>query len=85
MVTALQRNAITEGWINGGSGFEPGVFDYLEGDQSSLESDALERLAADNQLAAYRHAGSGSAWTLRDKALLQNLWESGNAPWRVWE
>jgi glucose-1-phosphate cytidylyltransferase len=75
-----------EGWINGGFlVFEPGVFDYLHGDASSLESDALERLAADRQLAAYRH---GSFWqcmdTLRDKTYLESLWDKGNAPWKVW-
>ena len=75
-----------EGWINGGFlVFEPAVFDYLKGDQSSLEADALERLAADRQLAAYRH---GDFWQcmdhLRDVRLLRSLWQSGNAPWRVW-
>jgi len=76
-----------EGWINGGFlVFEPGVFDYLEGDGSSLESDALERLAADQQLAAYRH---DSFWqcmdTLRDKNYLERVWQQGSAPWRTWE
>jgi glucose-1-phosphate cytidylyltransferase len=75
-----------EGWINGGFlVFSPGVFDYLDGDQSGLEAHALERLAADGQLMAYRH---DSFWqcmdTLRDKALLQRLWDEGRAPWRVW-
>src|SRR6266849_2432844 len=53
-----EKPQIGEGWINGGFlVFEPGVFDYLEGDESSLEADAMERLAADNQLVAYRHEG----------------------------
>lgn len=75
-----------EGWINGGFlVFEPGVFDYLEGDDSSLEGDALERLAADGQLAAYRHEGFWQCMDhLRDVRLLQSLWESGNPPWKVW-
>lgn len=76
-----------EGWINGGFlVFEPGIFDYLEGDGSSLESDTLERLAADNQLAAYRHNGFWQCMdTLRDKRMLESLWQSGTAPWKVWK
>ena len=75
-----------EGWINGGFlVFEPAIFDYLEGDHSSLEADALERLAADRQLAAFRH---GRFWqcmdTLRDKRLLEDFWHTGRAPWKVW-
>ena len=75
-----------EGWINGGFlVLEPGIFDYLQGDLSSLEADALERLAADRQLAAYRHAGFWQCMdTLRDKRLLENLWEKQEAPWKVW-
>jgi glucose-1-phosphate cytidylyltransferase len=75
-----------EGWINGGFlVFEPGVFDYLEGDRSSLEANALERLAADRQLAVYRHDRFWQCMdTLRDKHLLQNLWQEDRAPWKVW-
>ncbi len=66
--------------------FEPDVFNYLEGDSSTLEIDALERLAADRQLGDYRH---DSFWqcmdTLRDKRLLENLWQSGKPPWKVWK
>lgn len=82
-----EKPQIGEGWINGGFlVFEPRVFDYLEGDRSSLESDALERLAADKQLVAYRH---DSFWqcmdTVRDMRLLESLWASADAPWKVWE
>ena len=75
-----------EGWINGGFlVFEPRVFEYLDGDESSLESDALERLAADGQLAAYRHHGFWQCMdTLRDKRLLERYWNEGRAPWKVW-
>ena len=75
-----------EGWINGGFlVFEPAIFDYLEDDKSSLESNALERLAADRQLAAYRHEGFWHCMdTLRDKNLLERLWEQNQAPWAVW-
>jgi len=81
-----EKPQIGEGWINGGFlVLEPGVLDYLDGDQTSLESDAPERLAADHQLAAYRHEGFWQCMdTLRDKHLLERLWEGG-APWRVWE
>lgn len=76
-----------EGWINGGfCVFEPGVFEYLEDNQCSLEADALERLAQDQQLSAYCH---DSFWqcmdTLRDKHTLENLWQSGEAPWKTWQ
>ncbi len=75
-----------EGWINGGFlVFEPVIFDYLGGDQSSLEVDALERLAAERQLAAYRHDDFWQCMDhLRDVRLLRSLWQSGSAPWRVW-
>jgi glucose-1-phosphate cytidylyltransferase len=75
-----------EGWINGGFFvFEPAVFDYLKGDDSILERDTLEQLAADRQLMAYRHSGFWQPMdTLREKNLLESLWESGNAPWKTW-
>lgn len=82
-----EKPQIGEGWINGGFlVFEPGIFDYLDGDQSSLEGDALEQLAADHQLAAYKHDGFWQCMdTLRDKRLLESLWNEGHAPWKAWE
>ncbi len=82
-----EKPQIGEGWINGGFlVFEPGIFSYLKGDLASLEKDVLEQLAAEGQLAAYRH---GDFWqcmdTLRDKILLENLWQKGEPPWRVWQ
>ena len=75
-----------EGWINGGFAvFEPGIFRYLDGDGTSLEAEVLERLAADKQLAAFRHPGFWQCMdTLRDKNLLENLWQQGHAPWKTW-
>jgi len=72
-----------EGWINGGFfAFEPGVFDYLSGDASILEREPLERLARDGQLMAFRHAGFWQPMdTLREKRILEELWQSGRAPW----
>jgi len=74
------------GWINGAFFvLEPEVFDYIEGDDTQWEREPLERLAQDGQLMAYRHT---SFWhcmdTLRDIRLLEDLWQSGNAPWKVW-
>jgi glucose-1-phosphate cytidylyltransferase len=72
-----------EGWINGGFFvFEPKVLDYISGDQTALEGEPLERLAADGQLMAYRHTGFWHPMdTLRDKQYLESLWNSGKAPW----
>jgi glucose-1-phosphate cytidylyltransferase len=81
-----EKPQIGEGWINGGfMVLEPAIFNYLEQDQSSLEADALEQLATERQLVAYRHS---SFWqcmdTLRDKRLLEHLWQEERAPWKVW-
>jgi glucose-1-phosphate cytidylyltransferase len=75
-----------EGWINGGFFvLEPAVFDYIEGDEVALEREPLERLAADGQLMAFRHAGFWHPMdTLRDKQFLESLWATGKAPWKVW-
>jgi glucose-1-phosphate cytidylyltransferase len=82
-----EKPQIGEGWINGGFlVLEPGIFEYLEGDNSSLEAQGLERLAQAGQLAAYRHEGFWQCMdTLRDVRLLESLWQSGNPPWKVWE
>ena len=75
-----------EGWINGGFFIlERGVLDYIDGEERHFQREPLERLARDGQLMAFRHT---SFWqcmdTLRDKILLEQLWESGEAPWKVW-
>lgn len=73
-------------WINGGFFvLSPKVIDLIEGDQTIWERGPLERLAADGQLSAWPHRGFWQPMdTLRDKNLLEDLWTSGNAPWRVW-
>lgn len=73
-------------WINGGFFvLEPAVFDYIRGDSSSWEGEPLERLAQDGQLSAYKHHGFWQPMdTMRDKTMLENLWASGAAPWKVW-
>jgi glucose-1-phosphate cytidylyltransferase len=59
--------------------------DYITDDQTSLERDPLERLAADGQLMSFCHAGFWQPMdTLREKQLLESLWTSGKAPWKVW-
>jgi len=78
-----EKPQIGEGWINGAFFvLEPGVFDYIEGDETQWEREPLERLAADGQLMAYKHT---SFWqcmdTLREKHILEMLWQSGRAPW----
>jgi glucose-1-phosphate cytidylyltransferase len=81
-----EKPQIGEGWINGGfMVFEPGLFDYLEDDNTVLEADALERLAEDRQLCAFKHEGFWQCMdTLRDKRLLEALWQEQRAPWKIW-
>jgi glucose-1-phosphate cytidylyltransferase len=81
-----EKPQIGEGWINGGFFvFNPGIFEYLGGDDTSLERGPLERLAADGELMSYRHDGFWQPVdTLREKQLLEQLWSSGEAPWRMW-
>ncbi len=72
--------------INGGFFiFNRGVFDYLSDDQTVLEGEPLANLARDKELAAFRHDGFWHPMdTLRDKRYLEDLWSSGQAPWKVW-
>ncbi|HVF67315.1 MAG TPA: glucose-1-phosphate cytidylyltransferase [Pyrinomonadaceae bacterium] len=81
-----EKPQIGEGWINGGFFvLEPAVADYIEGDETVFEREPLERLADEGQLVAYRHDGFWQCMdTLRDLRLLEGLWQSGNAPWEVW-
>ena len=75
------------GWINAGfMVLEPEVFDYIEGDDTFFEKEPLENLALDGKLAAYRHEGFWKCMdTMRDKGMLDELWNSGQAPWKRWE
>jgi len=82
-----EKPETAEGWINGAFFvLEPGVFDYIEGDRTQFEHKPLHNLAADGQLMAYKHQ---SFWqcmdTLREKRLLERLWDRGEAPWKTWE
>jgi glucose-1-phosphate cytidylyltransferase len=73
-------------WINGGYFvLEPGIFDYVENDQTVWERQPLETLAKDSQLSVHKHKGYWNAVdTLRDKNWMQDLWNSKQAPWKVW-
>jgi glucose-1-phosphate cytidylyltransferase len=84
-VLGFEEKPALDRWINGGFFcFEPGVLDYLEED-SVLEREPLERLAADGQLNAYRHEGFWDCMdTYKDSILLNDLWKSGAPPWKVW-
>lgn len=87
VVSFEEKPQMREGWINGAFFvLEPGVFDYIEGDHTQFEKEPLENLARDGQLMAFRHEGFWQCMdTLRDKVRLEKLWESGEAPWKIWE
>jgi glucose-1-phosphate cytidylyltransferase len=76
-----------DNWVNAGFFVcEPKVFDYITGGDSTVfEQTPLQNLAEDGEIYTYKHKGFWMPMdTLRDKLLLQNLWETGKAPWRVW-
>ena len=86
VVEFVEKPQIGEGWINGGYFvLEPGVHDYIDGDDVIFEREPMERLAADHQLMAFKH---DSFWqpldTLREVRLLRQLWAVGQTPWKVW-
>lgn len=86
VATFTEKSQTAEGWINGGYlVLEPEIFRYLQDDNTNFERDALERVATDGQLVAYRHDGFWQCMdTLRDKRLLETLWREGRAPWKLW-
>lgn len=86
VVNFSEKPQVGEGWINGAFFcLEPEVFERIEGDDTQWERGPMEGLARDGQLMAYRH---GDFWqcmdTLREKKLLEDYWESGKAPWKIW-
>jgi glucose-1-phosphate cytidylyltransferase len=87
VVEGFQEKPIGDGgWINGGFFvLSRSVLDMIEGDDTVWEAGPLEQLAASKQLAAYKHKGFWRPMdTLRDKNHLEHLWQSGQAPWKVW-
>lgn len=90
VVTSFREKTKDESkWINGGFFvLKPEVFKYLDGDMSEMmwEDEPLENLASDGELSAYRHTGFWKPMdALRDKLELEQLWQSGNAKWRLWD
>jgi glucose-1-phosphate cytidylyltransferase len=83
----VEKPQASEGLINGGFFvFSPGALDMIDGDDTPLETTALERLVSKEELRAWRHEGFWQPMdTLREKELLEAAWGRGQAPWRVWE
>ena len=73
--------------INGGFMVaEPEIFDYLAGDETVFEKEPMQRLAAEGQMMAYLHEGFWQCMdTQREMKKLEDLWATGNAPWKIWE
>ena len=87
IITDFQEKPLGDGnFINGGFFvMSPKVVDYIDGDRTLLEQEPLQKLARDQQLAAYKHSGFWQPMdTLRDKSQLENMWQSGKAPWKLW-
>ncbi len=86
VVEFTEKPQTAEGWINGAFFvLEPAVFDYIEGDHVMWEHEPLRRLAAEGELMAYRHDDFWQCMdTLREKHILEQLWASGEAPWKSW-
>ena len=80
-----EKPQTTQGWINGGYFvIEPEFFDFIEGDGTVLEREPLEKAALMGELMAYRHDGYWQCMdTKRDRDQLEDLWQSGNAPWKI--
>lgn len=81
-----EKPQIGEGWINGAFFvLEPKIFEYIDGDDTIWERQPLEGLSRDGQLMAYRHPGFWQCMdTLREKWILEDLWQRGKAPWKSW-
>jgi glucose-1-phosphate cytidylyltransferase len=86
VTTFAEKPEESEGWINGGFFVMDGrALDYIDGDQTVLEREPIERLARDKQLVGYRHYGFWSCMdTLKEKNMLEELWDTGHAPWKTW-
>jgi glucose-1-phosphate cytidylyltransferase len=82
-----EKHQVDEGWINGGfMVLESAAIERLTGDSDVLEVDLLEKLAAERELAAYRHTGFWQCMdTVRDRQTLERLWQEDKAPWRLWK
>jgi len=83
----MEKSPDSDGWINGGYFvLERQVLDYIEDDQCVWERGPLVQLARDEQLVGYRHPGFWSCMdTIRERSYLEELWDSGNAAWKIWD
>lgn len=86
VIEFAEKPQVGEGWINGGfMVLEPAVLQYLDGDETSLETGALETLAREGNLMAYRHDRFWQCMdTVRDLKVLESHWQTGKAPWKIW-
>ncbi|MEY2839434.1 MAG: glucose-phosphate cytidylyltransferase [Pseudomonadota bacterium] len=87
-ITRFEEKPMGDGsWVNGGFFvLQPEVLEYIKGDQTIWEREPIEHLARDGQLSAFTHKGFWQPMdTLRDKIRLEELWQSGQAPWKVWD
>lgn len=82
-----EKSEEDESLVNGGfMVLEPGVFDYIDGDQTFFEKEPLENLAKNGELYTYKHTGFWKCMdTQRDKDYLNQMWYKGNAPWKLWD
>ena len=87
LVVDYTSRPLQDAWINGAFFVcEPGVFDYVDDHDEQWEKGPLERLTKDGQLMAYRHEGFWQCMdTMREKVLLESLWQTGRASWKIWE
>jgi glucose-1-phosphate cytidylyltransferase len=81
-----EKPAKTGTWVNAGFFVcEPEIFDYLEGDHEMFEKEPLQRIISEKQLHAFKHTGFWKPMdTLRDNAELNEMWNAGRAPWKIW-
>lgn len=87
-VIAFKEKPVREGeWVNGGFFvLEPTIFDYIENSKTIWEEKPMQKLVRSRQLVAYRHTGFYQPMdTLSDKLLLEKIWKTRNAPWKIWE
>ena len=81
----MPRNGLEKDWLSPKCWSYEEVFDYIEGDSTVFEKEPLTNLAADGQLMSYVHNGFWKCMdTQREKMELETMWQSGKAPWKVW-
>lgn len=87
VINFREKDILDSAWINCGfMVLEPGVIDGIEGDSTVFEKDVLVQLAVKKELMAYQHKGFWQCMdTMRDKIYLDKLWETDNAPWKMWK